>query len=223
VTHTTPNDTTRDPADDPRLTAYALGELAGDAHASDRAAVEAVLARDPAARAFVDETRALGVALRDEYLSAPAASMSDAQRATVMARAAAPSQGVAPKGQVLRVSNWSVPAGIAAALLVGTAFSYRHEIGGWWTGGRDVAQSSPGGMRYTHERPRDLLAADEGDDGARGAAQRAGERRAERDTNAPKPPSARPSTASGASMPAMPAGGPPQAAPVVPPAPPRVP
>lgn len=39
--------------DDPRLTAYALGELEGEA----RAAVEAVLQHDPAARAVVEQTR----------------------------------------------------------------------------------------------------------------------------------------------------------------------
>lgn len=42
------------PPDDPRLTAYALGELEGD----DRAAVEAAIRDDPAARAAVDEIRA---------------------------------------------------------------------------------------------------------------------------------------------------------------------
>src|SRR5947209_7660656 len=39
--------------DDPRLTAYALGELEGD----ERAAVEAALQTDAAARAAVDEIR----------------------------------------------------------------------------------------------------------------------------------------------------------------------
>lgn len=41
--------------DDPRLTAYALGELSGD----ERAAVEAALRQDPALRAAVEEIRAL--------------------------------------------------------------------------------------------------------------------------------------------------------------------
>src|SRR5947209_15754340 len=52
--------------DDPRLTAYALGEL-DDA---DRPEIEALLARDPEARAFLEEVREtarlLGESLRDE-------------------------------------------------------------------------------------------------------------------------------------------------------------
>ncbi|XAL98594.1 hypothetical protein OT109_13515 [Phycisphaeraceae bacterium D3-23] len=47
---TTPNDTPRPDHDDPQLTAYALGELEGDAFAQERAAVEARLAQDPALR-----------------------------------------------------------------------------------------------------------------------------------------------------------------------------
>jgi anti-sigma factor RsiW len=45
--------------DDPRLTAYAVGELAGP----DRAAVEAALRRDPALRAQVEELRATAALL----------------------------------------------------------------------------------------------------------------------------------------------------------------
>ena len=45
--------------DDPKLTAYALGELEG----AERAAVEAALRDDPAARAAVEEIRALGARL----------------------------------------------------------------------------------------------------------------------------------------------------------------
>lgn len=44
--------------DDPILTAYALGELAGDEHAADRRIVEALLSRSPEARAAVDDIRA---------------------------------------------------------------------------------------------------------------------------------------------------------------------
>ncbi|MCE9637687.1 MAG: von Willebrand factor type A domain-containing protein [Planctomycetes bacterium] len=142
MTNETRPDTNRDPADDPRLTAYALGELDGDSNAAARAEVEAILARDPAARAFVDETRALGGLLRDEFAAAPAATLTDAQRTTVMSHAAGPSRGT-----VLRLSNWSIPAGVAAALLVGVTFSYRHEIGNWWDGSRDVA-AGPDRMRY---------------------------------------------------------------------------
>ena len=46
-------------SDDPKLTAYALGELEGE----ERAAVEAALDRDPALRAAVEETRAMSAQL----------------------------------------------------------------------------------------------------------------------------------------------------------------
>jgi len=47
--------------DDPKLTAYALGELEG----AERAAVEAALRGDPVARAAVAEIRAVGLQLED--------------------------------------------------------------------------------------------------------------------------------------------------------------
>ena len=54
--------------DDPRLTAYALGQL----DAADRPEIEALLARDPEARAFLEEVREtarlLTESLRDERL-----------------------------------------------------------------------------------------------------------------------------------------------------------
>ncbi len=58
----TPDDSHFDP-DDPRLTAYALGELP----AADRAHVEALLAASPEARAELADIRALTAALTAEY------------------------------------------------------------------------------------------------------------------------------------------------------------
>jgi Ca-activated chloride channel family protein len=55
------------PPDDPRLTAYALGELEGD----ERAAVEAALQTDAAARAAVDEIRATARQLEAALASEP--------------------------------------------------------------------------------------------------------------------------------------------------------
>ena len=55
-------------SDDPRLTAYALGELDGD----DRAVIEAALRRDPALRILVEEIRQAAARLEDA-LSAEAA------------------------------------------------------------------------------------------------------------------------------------------------------
>ncbi len=55
-------DATPTPEEDPILTAYALGALP----AEEAAAVEARLERDPVARAFVEEMRALSGALAQE-------------------------------------------------------------------------------------------------------------------------------------------------------------
>jgi secreted protein with Ig-like and vWFA domain len=66
--------------DDPRLTAYALGELSG----AERAEVEVALAGDPAARAAVDEIRALAAqlegALAEEPLVVPLSAAAPARK-----------------------------------------------------------------------------------------------------------------------------------------------
>ena len=54
---------TRLPSDDPKLTAYALGELNGD----ERAAVEAALRENPALRLIVEEIRATAAALEAAF------------------------------------------------------------------------------------------------------------------------------------------------------------
>jgi len=53
--------------DDPKLTAYALGEL----DAAERAAIEAVLADSPEARAVVEEIRAAAERLTSELAAEP--------------------------------------------------------------------------------------------------------------------------------------------------------
>jgi Ca-activated chloride channel homolog len=53
--------------DDPKLTAYALGELQGD----ERAAVEAALRDDPGLRAVVEEVRAAGLQLEAAFAAEP--------------------------------------------------------------------------------------------------------------------------------------------------------
>ncbi|HVU31982.1 MAG TPA: von Willebrand factor type A domain-containing protein [Opitutaceae bacterium] len=58
---------TRLSPDDPRLTAYALGELHGD----ERAAVEAALRTDPAARAVVEQIRQFGAQLETALAAEP--------------------------------------------------------------------------------------------------------------------------------------------------------
>jgi Ca-activated chloride channel family protein len=65
--------------DDPRLTAFVLGEL----DAADRAAVEQLLESSPEARAFVDDLQDTIGVLRDELSSEPAPALTDEQRAAL--------------------------------------------------------------------------------------------------------------------------------------------
>jgi Ca-activated chloride channel family protein len=64
---------------DPRLTAYALGEM----NALERAEFEKMLANDLAARAEVEAIQALGVKVRAEFAKSPAPALTEAQRASV--------------------------------------------------------------------------------------------------------------------------------------------
>ncbi|MFO1010464.1 MAG: von Willebrand factor type A domain-containing protein [Planctomycetota bacterium] len=91
-------------ADDPRLTAYALGELEGE----ERVELERLLERDARARAFVDELRATAGELEQGLAREPKLELSDAQRAAIAERAA-------PKR--MRAPRWvwlSAAAGVLA-------------------------------------------------------------------------------------------------------------
>jgi Ca-activated chloride channel family protein len=99
--------------DDPRLTAYALGELTD---AAERAHVERLLAHSPEARAALEETRALTAALVAEY---------DAERAAAEQEAAAEPAGSAPnviampvEGRSRGVRSWVGPLLKMAAVLL---------------------------------------------------------------------------------------------------------
>src|SRR3954454_21743250 len=58
-------------ASDPRLTAYALGELDDHDGADDRAEVEAMLAASPEAQSFVEEVRATARLLAEHLQREP--------------------------------------------------------------------------------------------------------------------------------------------------------
>jgi len=92
------------------LTAYALGELDGEA----RTAVEEVLARSAAARREVEEVRAVAARLRGTFASVPPEALTPAQRAAVEAEAAREPRS--------RRRSWSIAAalaaGVAASLVV---------------------------------------------------------------------------------------------------------
>jgi Ca-activated chloride channel homolog len=99
--------------DDPKLTAYALGELDG----AERAAVEAAVGADPALRAAVDDIRALAAQLETALAQEPAPELSDdavALPASLAAvRAAKPA---AAPAKLLRFPQlYYVVGGLAAA------------------------------------------------------------------------------------------------------------
>jgi len=68
------------------LTAYALGELAGDEHAADRRVVEALLAKNAEARAAVEEIRATAGLARAALGMEVSPGMGDALREEVLPR-----------------------------------------------------------------------------------------------------------------------------------------
>ncbi len=136
-------------ADDPRLTAYALGELEAGA---DVSAVERFLQETPGAQALVDETRAfselLSHELAEEIAGEDAPRLQPEQRATLTAALDNGSAGAQPvrstrrsRGAVLRM--WLSTA--AALLIVGFAWKFatdsRPLIGGAADAGHPTANA----------------------------------------------------------------------------------
>ncbi len=108
--------------DDPRLTAYALGELEGD----ERATVEALLAENPDARRFVSETRALGDLLSEQFRSEPSPGLADEHKAAIETELSRPAP-TEPAGAVVpfrplssRVLRYSLAATVLIAFGAGT-------------------------------------------------------------------------------------------------------
>src|SRR5262245_34438433 len=78
------------PIDDPRLTAYALGEL----DAAEAAEVERLLAESPACRAAVEEIRDLAGMLTAELQREPVPALTETQRAAITLAGAEVQQAV---------------------------------------------------------------------------------------------------------------------------------
>src|SRR5438067_911912 len=74
--------------DDPRLTAFALGELDGPEYAMDRAEMRSLVARDSEARGFVEELRTTAATLRSELSLEIAPGLDEARRALILGREA---------------------------------------------------------------------------------------------------------------------------------------
>jgi Ca-activated chloride channel homolog len=154
---------TYDPTNDPRLTAYALGELP----AEERDDVERLLATSPEARRFVEETRAFAASLDADLALAPTEGLTEPQRLAVRA---AVGGGKAGRPRLLRAPHWPVPAGLAAAALVAVAFLGRNAVGRWWTGGENevarLDRAPVTELRYQVELPAPPRAAQPAEVGA---------------------------------------------------------
>ncbi len=109
---------------DPRITAYVLGELSD----AERAEVEALCASDPAMAATVAEVRMLAERLADHFAAEPVLSLSDQQRQALRAAAAdavlptAPAAGPTSHGR--QWQRWALAATVLFMLAGGTAT--------WW-------------------------------------------------------------------------------------------
>jgi Ca-activated chloride channel family protein len=102
--------------EDPRLSAYAFGELEG----AERAEIEALLASDAQARAFVEELRATGAELERELAGEPKLELSSVQRAAIASAATEPAH---PRLRLLpslrTFGALAAAAGVVAAGIVG--------------------------------------------------------------------------------------------------------
>ncbi len=108
--------------DDPRLTAYALGELDD----TERAEIEAQLKDSETARRTVEMIRRTAEVLTEELQAEPLASLTPEQRKAVEA-AMAQGDGrhpvpILPKRSALR--RWRIPASLAASLLIVVGAGY---------------------------------------------------------------------------------------------------
>ena len=100
--------------DDPKWTAYVLGEL----DEVERAEVEALLESSAEARAFVEELRMASTLLKDELAPMASAALHPGQRATVQAAAAGNERR---QWSIWRPAAWAV--GLAATVLLVVSLS----------------------------------------------------------------------------------------------------
>lgn len=96
--------------DDPKLTAYALGEL----DASEAAEVETLIANDDAARKVVDEIRQTAQQLESEFANEPRLSLNDSQR-EVVKQHAKQAPVIEVRSSLLTSRRFWMSAGLAAA------------------------------------------------------------------------------------------------------------
>ena len=105
----------RNGIDEPKLTAYALGEM----DEGERAAVEAAIAGDPEALAHVEEVRRAAGLLEDGLAREPELALTGAQHAAIERRlAGAGARHATPTHAPLLRRNWGLWASVAASTLI---------------------------------------------------------------------------------------------------------
>ncbi|MGB2985652.1 MAG: von Willebrand factor type A domain-containing protein [Phycisphaerae bacterium] len=107
---------------DPRVTAYALGELDD----TEAAKIEAQLAQSETLRQAVDEIRETGKLLTTELESESCPTLSDDQRRAIVTKAAEMNGRISPRvsKRPRALRRWWIPATLAASLLILAAVSY---------------------------------------------------------------------------------------------------
>ena len=123
-----------DPLDDPRLTAFALGELEDE---GDRTAMEALVAESPDARRMVDEIRGLAGDLERELAREPMPEAGPGEAAIAAKPVASSTDGGTDVSTTVVSPRRTFPFGVlrlaAAAMLIVAA-----SFGAWWiVGGSD--------------------------------------------------------------------------------------
>ncbi len=103
-------------ANDPRWTAYALGEIADE---KERAEIEGILAESPEMRRLVEEIRETAGLLREDLRAEPVLPLTQAQHEKIESRAGA------GRSWLMRKPVW-ILAGAAAALLLAFSVIVRH-------------------------------------------------------------------------------------------------
>jgi len=104
-------------ANDPKWTAYALGELTDE---KERAEIESVLAESPEMRRLVEEIRETAGMLKEELRAEPSVSLTDAQRKRIEEKANAGRSwfGLNPA--------WAMATAAAAVLMISVVVVRQH-------------------------------------------------------------------------------------------------
>jgi len=128
---------TRINPNDPKWTAYVLGEL----DKAESEAVERLLQSSPEARALVEDLKSASVALTEAFDEAPAELLTAAQRASIRQAADAQRSSWAPRVWFgLRPMRWAMGAASVAVIAVAVAVAVRMPQSERWVALESVSQ-----------------------------------------------------------------------------------